>query len=275
MQFPKMTIRVAVLLGIFVAVAANRAAAQRPATKAAMAKRASTGVRTACENSAESFHPGHLLVRFKTGTTRAGRQAAHNTAEIKRVLTAYHIVDGLQLVEVKESKRPTALAAYQAHPDVLYAEPDYIVYPTVIPNDPDFGQLWGLQNNGQTVDGDPGTAGADIRAPEAWDFWTGDPDFVIAVVDTGIDYTHPDLEANIWSNPGEIPGNWVDDDGNGYIDDIHGYDFKNENPDPTDGWYHGTHVAGTIGAVGNNNEGVVGVNWACKIMSLRFMDGNW
>ena len=275
MQFPKMTIRAAVSLGMFAAVAVNRAAAQSAATEVAVAKRASAGVPAACEDSERSFHPEHLLVRFRSGTTRAARQAAHVTAQIKRVLTEYHVVDGLQLVEVKESRQPAALAAYQAHPDVLYAEPDYVVYPTGIPNDPDFGQLWGLQNTGQTVGDDPGTAGADIRAPQAWDFWTGDPDFVIAVVDTGIDYTHPDLQANIWTNPDEIPGNGLDDDGNAYIDDVHGYDFKHEIGDHTDGWYHGTHVAGTIGAAGDNNEGVVGVNWTCKIMSLRFMDGNW
>ena len=130
----------------------------------------------------------------------------------------------------------------------------------------------GLHNTGQTVNGDPGTAGADIGALYAWDFWTGDPDFRIGVMDTGIDYTHPDLAANIWTNPGEIPDNDIDDDGNGWVDDVHGYDFVAEGCDPMDQAGHGTHVAGTIGAVANNAEGIVGVNWQCKIVALKILE---
>ena len=272
-----------------------------------------TGRCTAIEARAAAgeFHPGQLLVRFKPGVTRAGRQAVHAVAGAKQVLRDYHVVTGLQLVEVAEDDLPAALGAYKAHPQVLYAERDHIVYPTAIPNDTDFGELWGLYNTGQTVAGDPGTAGADIRAPQAWDFWTGDPNFRIAVIDTGVDYNHPDLAANIWTNPDEDPGDangdgcpgvcGVDDDGdglidedsagrqpgepdycndlladddeNGYADDIHGYDFKNEDGDPMDDNRHGTHVSGTIGAVANNNEGIVGVNWHCKIVALKFIGG--
>ena len=228
-----------------------------------------------CGCSRESFHPEHLLVRFKPSLPRADRRDVHNAARIKRVLRDYHVVSGLQLVEVEKDRLPDALAAYRSHPDVLYAEPDYIVYPAVVPDDPDFAQLWGMHNTGQTVDGDPGTAGADLRAPQAWDFWTGDPDFTIAVIDTGIDYEHPDLEANVWTNPDEVPDNEIDDDGNGYVDDVHGYNFKYDFGDPMDIGSHGTHVAGTIGAVANNNEGVVGINWGCKLIALRFMDGSW
>ena len=220
-----------------------------------------------------AYHPRRLLVRFRPGITHSARQAAHDAAEAKGILREYHVVDGLQLVEVTEDKLPAALAAYGSHPDVLYAEPDYIVHVDGIPNDPYFDQLWGLHNWGQTVNGDPGTPGADIRATEAWDFWTGDPDFRIAVIDTGVDYDHPDLQANIWTNPDEIPGNEIDDDGNGYVDDIHGYDFYNEDGDPMDEYGHGSHVAGTIGAVANNSLGVVGVNWQCKIVALKFIQG--
>src|SRR5262249_17056604 len=117
-----------------------------------------------------------------------------------------------------------------------------------------------------------GTPDADIDAPEAWDVTTGSSRVVVAVLDTGVDYTHPDLAANIWTNPGEIPGNGIDDDHNGYVDDVPGYDFANNDPDPMDDQGHGTHVAGTIGAVGNNGVGVVGVAWNVRIMALKFLD---
>ena len=216
------------------------------------------------------FDPERILVRFRSGTSRAARESAHDATKGRRLLKEYHAVTGLQVVQVLPGDVPAALADYQANPNVLYAEPDYFVYATGIPNDPYFDLLWGLHNTGQVV-GSPGTAGADIRAVPAWDFWIGDPDFRIAVLDTGIDYTHPDLQANIWTNPGEIPGNEVDDDGNGYVDDVHGYDFVHSDGDPMDDSGHGTHVAGTIGAVGNDGFGVVGVNWCCRIVGLKFL----
>ena len=94
------------------------------------------------------------------------------------------------------------------------------------------------------------------------------------MLDTGVDYTHPDLAANIWTNPGEIPGNGIDDDNNGYVDDVHGYDFVNGDPDPMDDRYHGTHVAGTIGGIANNSQGVAGVNWQCRIVALKFLNAS-
>lgn len=219
-----------------------------------------------------THHPEHVLVRFKAGTLRAGRQAVHAAARAKGVLVDYHVVGGLQLVQVAEDALPEALAVYRNHPDVLYAEFDYAVCADS-PNDPEFDKLWGLYNTGQTVDGDPGTAGADIQALPAWNFWTGDPTFTIAVIDTGVDYEHADLQDNMWTNPDEIPDNGIDDDGNGFIDDIYGYDYYNEDSDPMDDIDHGSHVAGTIGAVANNNKGVVGVNWQCRIMALKFLGG--
>ena len=223
--------------------------------------------------SAAPYHPSRLLVRFKPAATREARQAAHQAAQAKGVLREYHVVGGLQLVEVAEDRLSAALAVYQNHPAVRYAEPDYLVYADVIPNDEIFSCLWGMLNTGQPVAGDPGTPGADIRATQGWEVWTGDPDFRIAVIDTGVFCNHPDLQANVWTNPDEIPGNGIDDDGNGYVDDIHGYDFYNEDGDPMDDGNHGTHVAGTIGAVGNNWIGVVGVNWQCKIVALKFLGG--
>lgn len=137
------------------------------------------------------------------------------------------------------------------------------------PNDARFAELWGLNNTGQSG----GTNDADIDAPEAWDTLT-DSTMVVAVIDTGVDYTHPDLANVMWTNPGEIAGNGIDDDGNGYVDDIHGYDWVNNDGDPIDDHNHGTHVAGTIAAEGNNSIGVVGVNWSAQIMALKFLSSS-
>src|SRR5690606_6064438 len=135
---------------------------------------------------------------------------------------------------------------------VAFAEPDYRSYALATPNDPSYGELWGLHNTGQTA----GIADADIDAGEAWSSTQGNSGTLVAVIDTGVDYLHPDLSANIWTNPGEIAGDGVDNDHNGYVDDVHGYDFINNDGDPMDDHGHGTHVAGTIGAVGNNGIGV-------------------
>jgi subtilisin family serine protease len=162
-----------------------------------------------------------------------------------------------------------ALDSLQENAFVEYAEPNFVwrIDSELIPNDPRFHELWGLRNTGQSG----GTPDADIDAPEAWTLEIGKRDGVIAVVDTGIDYTHPDLIDNMWHNPNEIPGNGIDDDHNGYIDDVYGIDTYNQDSDPFDDNGHGTHCAGTIGAVGNNGIGVTGVNWMTKIMALKFM----
>ena len=174
---------------------------------------------------------------------------------------------GLTLVEIPDDMSvEEAIVEFENTPGVLYAQPNYIHrYVSAFPNDPYFPYLYGLHNTGQTG----GTLDADIDAPEAWDLRTDACNVIVAVIDSGVDYTHPDLAANMWRNPGEIPGNGIDDDNNGYIDDIYGYDFYNNDGDPMDDLGHGTHCAGIIGAVGNNAQGVTGVCWNVKIMALK------
>jgi subtilisin family serine protease len=150
---------------------------------------------------------------------------------------------------------------------VAAVEPDFAIAPTALPADPSFDRLWGLRNLGQ-----PG--GVDIRAETAWNTTTGSRSVVVAVIDTGVDHRHADLAANIWTNPREIAGDRIDNDRNGFVDDVHGFDFANGDGDPMDDNGHGTHVAGTIGAVGNNSVGVTGVAWQVSIMPLKFLSGS-
>jgi subtilisin family serine protease len=217
--------------------------------------------------------PGTLLVRFQSTLPESSR-ASIRSLVAGQLIDRLPIVDGLEHLEVAIPV-DQAIKALQALPFVVYAEPDFVVHTSTTPNDQYFNLLWGMRNTGQTVNSDPGTAGADINAPGAWSgnysFPTGDSNFVIAVIDTGIQRTHPDLAANMWINAGEIPGNGIDDDGNGYIDDVYGWNFYDNNNNPDDSGGHGTHVAGTIGAVGNNSIGVVGVNWQCQLMALKFL----
>ena len=163
-----------------------------------------------------------------------------------------------------------AIATLRGNPHVEYVEPNYIVQAELAPNDPRYAtELWGLNNTGQTG----GTAGADVDAERAWNVSTGSHSVRVAVIDTGVDYNHPDLAANIWTHPGEIPGNLIDDDNNGFVDDVHGWDFANNDNDPFDDNGHGSHCSGTIGGVGNNGIGVAGVSWRVTIMGVKFLSG--
>lgn len=154
--------------------------------------------------------------------------------------------------------------ALRKSPEVEYVAPNWKFQLQTLPNDL-APELWGLRNDGS----ESGTAGADIDAELGWSIRTATDDVVVAVIDSGIDYTHPDLAENMWVNPGEIPGNNIDDDGNGFIDDVHGYDFADKDGDPMDTNSHGTHVAGIIGAVGDNNTGITGVAWNTKLMAIK------
>jgi subtilisin family serine protease len=232
-------------------------------------------------NQGHEFKLDQVIVGFKEGYTEfaANQSLSALNAKVLRHLAparkpgnqAYRVLSRQALLlSLPTSTRDgvlKALAALRQDPHVAYAEPNYIYRTSRVPNDPEFARLYGLHNVGQSG----GVADADIDAPEAWDNHTGG-DAVVGIIDTGIDYLHPDLAENIWVNPGEIPGNGLDDDGNGYADDVHGYDFANDDADPMDDHFHGTHVAGTIAAVGNNGLGVVGVCWKAKVAALKFLD---
>lgn len=225
------------------------------------------------------WHPSRVIVQFDS---RADQARVQQTGVVAAIAKKIAPLGGLHSLGASE-RGPLALVTLNSgwsveqavqmlndDPSVLYAEPDYVCSIDLTPDDTNFSSLWALHNTGQSG----GTVDADIDAPEAWDITTGDPSIVVAVIDTGVDYTHLDLAANIWTNSGEIASNGIDDDANGYIDDVYGYDFYNEDNNPMDDHSHGTHVAGTIGAVGNNNQGVIGVAWNVKIMSLKFMNSS-
>jgi subtilisin family serine protease len=165
-----------------------------------------------------------------------------------------------------------ALDIFRREPGVTLAEPNYLIHPQTPPNDPQFALQWALANSGQNANGYVGTAGADLDALRAWQITTGNPEVIVAVIDTGCNLIHPDLGANIWTHSGEIPDNGVDDDGDGFVDDLHGWDFVDQDNSPQDPNGHGTHVAGIIAARGNNSTGVTGVAWNVRIMPLRFID---
>ena len=229
--------------------------------------------------------PGEILVRFRpeSSAKRLGRQVVTEKTgrqiplTIQALSPAFEIVEGLRIAKVNPTDTSNAIAALRARSDVIYAEPNYIRQALLAPNDPRYPEMWGLNNTGQssTAGGNPGTPGNDIRAEQAWNITTGSRSVVVGVIDTGIDINHEDLHDNIWINTAEVAGNGIDDDGNGFVDDINGWDFAHNDAsvfDYTEPSYpespsytgdlddHGTHVAGTIGATGNNGIGVTGVN---------------
>jgi subtilisin family serine protease len=153
--------------------------------------------------------------------------------------------------------------------NVVYSEPNYIIDLFSTPNDEFFPIQWSLLNTGQMIYNKSGLNDADIDMDEAWDIETGSEEIIIAIIDTGVDYTHPDLVDNIWINEDEIPGNEIDDDNNGFIDDIYGFDTGDNDSDPSDFRGHGTHCAGIASGVGNNEIGIAGVAWDCRIMIIN------
>ncbi len=262
-------LRVVLLLALFLALVT------------ALPRLSSASLQTRQEEAPVSKHkpgsvPGEILVRFRSGanaktlnaqqlSVAGGRQISMRLERLGNT----EIVEGLRLALVAPEDTAKALEALRSRPDVVYAEPNYILQSNAIPNDPRFAEMSNLRNTGQS-----GFRGGDIAAAQAWDVTTGSDAVVIGVVDTGIDTEHPDLKDNIWRNTAEVPNNGVDDDNDGYIDDVTGWDFYNNDKtvfdDPTID-DHGTHVAGIIGATGNNGVGVVGVSWHVKLMPLKFL----
>lgn len=235
---------------------------------------------TAPATPSTTFLPNRVIVEWAPGTSRSEKSAARKDAEVD--LKANLGDPTFQLVKVEPGQSAAAaIGELEANPVVVVAERDSLSAPAAIPDDPLFDQLWGLENLGAGIAGFPGaTAGADIDALGAWDSTVGIPSTVVADIDSGYRFDDPDLGPVAWDNPGEVAGNGVDDDGNGYVDDLHGYDFvggsadsPSEDDDPTDdniiSGGHGLHTAGTIGAAGDNGVGITGVAQDVRIMPLR------
>ncbi len=231
------------------------------------------------------FVSGELIIKLAKDATISSSpievlNEKHQMISIEKVFknSENSILDNIYLLSVPEDTDILSIVDdYFSCLDIEYAEPNSIFYFAGIPNDENFSNQWALCNTGQAS----GSPGIDIDALEAWGIETGDENVVIAVIDSGVDYTHPDLANNIWVNDDEIPGNNIDDDGNDFIDDVVGWDFVGESPlfpnpdnDPLDDNGHGTHCAGIISAVTNNNIGVAGVCWSCKIMPVKVGGGS-
>ncbi|MFL5917336.1 MAG: S8 family serine peptidase [Gaiellaceae bacterium] len=203
--------------------------------------------------------PGEILIGFRSDTSPAEQKSVLKAAGAteKKSFAKIHGA----LAHVAPDEFDATLAKLRKDKRVRYAEPNFVVRAEITPNDPAYGNLWGLSS---------------IGAPAAWNVTTGSAGVTVADIDTGVDWSHPDLSSDIWLNRGEdcsgCRNDGVDNDANGYVDDWHGWDFVNGDNNPTDDHGHGTHVAGTIGAAGNNGLGVAGVNWNVRIMPVKFLN---
>ena len=267
-------ILISALLTMFIAACgSSQTSSVATAPQVAKATRVVTAKAIIDTLAVAKFKEGELLVKFKANVAQKTLMKTHADAGAI-LLRSYDIVPNLQHVKLPAGMTvQRAVQQYMADPNVEYAEPNYVrCAASTDAADPYFTpQQWALYNTGTFANG---TLGADIKAREAWDLTRGDRKVVVAVLDTGIDYNHPDLVSNIWTNPGETGKsdarvNGVDDDHNGFIDDWRGWNFADGNNDPFDDIGHGTHVSGIIGAVGNNNIGIAGVMWNVSIMPLK------
>ncbi len=206
------------------------------------------------------YKKGELLLKFKPQLSQQSVNTLFADVGLQMTKTIDEL--GVYVCAIGGNKSvDSAVAECRASSDVAYAEPNYIYRASIVPNDPRFSSLYGMTM---------------IRAPEAWDVQTGSKSVIVGIIDTGVDTDHKDLRENIWHNPGESgngrENNKIDDDGNGFVDDYRGWDFIHNDNNPFDDHNHGSHVAGTVGAVGNNSEGVVGVCWGVSLMALKFLD---
>lgn len=214
-----------------------------------------------------------IIVQFKEEAGPAAKDDARSDEGLKKK-EDLGIIDA-EVDKVEGRSVEEAIDALNARPEVEHVQPDYILHSDGYADEPRFTELWGLHNTGQPINGSPGTPDVDVNGKEASSVTQGDQNLVVAVIDDGVDFSHSDLKGSKWKNPGESGDketNGIDDDGNGYVDDVNGWDFHNDNNtvyDLLDN--HGTHVAGTI-AASVNGEGVVGVAPNVKIMALKFLD---
>ncbi len=223
--------------------------------------------------------PGEYIVKLKDSVS-----AKMNINVLSQQLGSYikDTIPGQNIVVIKRAtfeSEKSVLKTLAVNPLVDIIEPNYIYRINKTPNDPLFGKLWGMNNTGQADSGNKvGVAGTDIGAEAAWDITTGSKDVIVAVIDTGINYNHPDLKDNLWINEAEKNGKaGVDDDGNGIVDDIYGASFVNAatpTGNPLDDHGHGSHCSGTIGATGNDGKGIVGVAWNVRLMGVKFLSAS-
>ncbi len=249
---PKHALRLGLTLSgiVLLAIGASGSSAAEPHA----AKRVDAPASVGRAVPQEALANGQVIVRFKAGTTAAERTDALEEVDATvdaTLLPRMQVVDLPDDVAVGE-----AVGTLEANPDVAYAEPNFEREAAAEPNDPEYSQLWALPRMGM---------------PAAWDLETGSSSVIVAVIDTGVAYDHPDFAENIWTNDDDAGGN-VDDDNNGKVDDTHGWDFVQEDAVPLDFNRHGTQVAGTIGAKGNNDLGLTGVNWDVSLMPVRAGD---
>lgn len=244
----------------------------------------------------QSYAGNHIVIKFKTTCkpryTIKNGVALFSSPVVDELNKKYHCVSARRINAGRKSTTVTytyvlefstdidvlqAVRDYNGTGCLQYAEPDYKGSAqgstSTTPNDLNFSTQWSLYNNG-TFGQDSAIAGADIKMKEAWDIETGDSNVIVAVTDCGIKLDHPEFAGRIWVNYAEIPGNGIDDDGNGYIDDVKGWDMAYNDNDPSDDYGHGTNVASIIGENGNNNVGFAGMDWHCKIMALKVLNSN-
>jgi len=205
----------------------------------------------------KNYKEGEALVKYKRSAPKASMRAIAERHYMQTIRVFERL--GIEHVKIPEGiNLHDFISALKNEADVEYAEPNYTREPLeVLPNDPEWPQQWGFSK---------------ISMPDVWKITQGSAETIVATIDTGVDFNHPDIAENIWKNPGETGDNLKDDDGNGKIDDVYGWDFYNNKNYPMDFRGHGTHVAGIIGAVGNNAKGITGANWKVRIMPLKFME---